>query len=124
MDYIFTITEYDADDVDSSFTVNHGRIEHWINLTAKTYETRRKADEIPTQIIYKVWEENIPLIQSFIDREINRINAQILLEKTRIYELAHFSAYIKIGPTDIQDAQNALDASEATLAYLKNYILT
>jgi len=123
MDYIFTITEYDIDNVDSSYTVNHGRTEHWLDLTSKTYETRRYADNISTIITSIPWEDDLRLIQSFIDREIERINIQILLEKTRIYELVNFGAYINVGPNDIQIANDALAKSQETLNYLKNYSL-
>jgi hypothetical protein len=121
MDYVFTITEFDADNVDSSFAVNHGRTDHKFNLTLKTYDTVRTADGIPPVTTFIVWNENIDLITSYITRETNRVYAQLLLDKNRLYELVHFGAYINVQPNDKQEAFDKMNETEATLAYLKNY---
>jgi hypothetical protein len=122
-DYIFTIVEFDADDVDNSSHINHGRKEHWINLGQKTYEVRRIGDGIQTQITQMVWDDNLVLIQSYIDREAERMNILLLLNKTRQYELINFGFSIPVGPNDIQDATDQIAATQATVNYLKNYKL-
>jgi len=121
MDYSFITTEFDADNVDSSFAVNHGRTNHYLDLTLKTYDVHKIGDNIPTVITPMVWADNLYLIQTFITREYNRLNAQLLLSKARQYELIHFSAFMRIGPNDIQETADLVAATEATLVYLKNY---
>lgn len=121
MDYLFTAIEFDADNVDSSFVLNHGRTEHRFDLTPKTYDTTYKADGISPVTKSVVWSENLALITSYINREIDRLNAQLLLEKARLYELSHFARYFPVGPNDKQEATDKIAETEATLAYLKNY---
>lgn len=123
MDYVFTITEFDADDVDNSSAINHGRKEHWLDLTAKTYEVRRIGDNIPTQITEMVWNDNLTLIQSYINRELERVNIQLLLNKTWQYELINFQSSLNVGPNDVQLATDQIAATQAIVDYLKNYKL-
>ena len=67
------------------------------------------------------WKNDSFIIKTFITREYNRLNAQLLLSKARQYELIHFSAFMRIGPNDIQETADLVAATEATLVYLKNY---
>lgn len=121
MDYVFTITEFDADNVDSSFTVNHGRTEHQLDLTNKTYVIYRKADGL-SETTPMVWEDNIPLITSFITREKDRVSIQLLLDKTRQYEVSHFGNYMRISTDEtIETCQAKIDETNNILTYLKNY---
>jgi len=122
MDYIFTITETDEDNVDSSFAALHGRLEHWFNLTQKTYTTYRIADNVPTVTTVLVWEENIAKIYYYKNLEINRLERQLLLEKTRMHEINYFKAYMRIGADETNATIEAQMAqTNADLTYLKNY---
>jgi hypothetical protein len=121
MDYSFITTEFDADNVDSSFAVNHGRTNHYLDLTLKTYDVHRIGDNIPTTITSMIWNDNLVLIQAFITREYNRLYAQLLLSKERQYELIHYGSFINVGPNDIKEVTDLVAETEATLVYLKNY---
>ena len=123
MDYEIINTEFDSDNVNVSFEVNHGRTEHWLNLTQKTYFTKRIADGISTQITPIVWDDNKPTVNRFIELEINRLNNKILLQKTRLYEVYHFKNFLKISPDETpQSIQQSIEADQASLSYLKNYV--
>lgn len=122
MDYVFTITEFDEDNVDSSFTALHGRLEHWFNLTQKTYTTYRKADNVATVTTDLIWEDNIPTILYYINLEIRRVEKQLLLEKTRLYEINYFKSYMRIGADETNATIEAeMAQTQATLTFLKNY---
>lgn len=123
LDYTFFITEYDADNVDESFKVNHGRTEHFLNLTTKSYVKTIKGDNVEDTFIQLVWNDNIEVISAFIQRELNEVNAQVLLEKARVYELYNFGAMMRVGPNDITDARATLAETQATQTFLKNYIV-
>src|ERR1035437_2153621 len=105
MDYTFTIIEYDADDVDKSFKINHGRTEHFLNLTSKVYIKTIRGDNVDDIVIQMVWNDNVALIESFVQRKLTDVNNQVLLEKARVYELYNFGAMMRVGPNDIPDAR-------------------
>lgn len=122
MDYTIIITEYDSDNVDESFTAIHGRNETWLDLTNKTYTKYRIADNTPKKTTILEWSEHIPQIEVFIQVEINRVNAALLLEKTRLHEITYFRAYMKIGLDETPETVQAnIDSNQAILTYLKNY---
>jgi len=122
MEYIFAITEYDSNNVDNSFTAINGRKEHWMDLTLKTYEVRRISSNEPTVITPQVWEDNIAVIQSFIDIEAQRVYTQLLLEKTRMHEINYFHSYMRIGADETNETIAAqIKQNEDTLAFLKSY---
>jgi hypothetical protein len=124
MDYIIINTQYDSDNVELSTSVLQGRIESWINLTQKTYSIFRKGSNIPTTESTVVWDDlSIPQIQIFIGMEIERVELQLLLEKTRLYEITYYSNAMKIQKDETpQMWELAIQNSLATIAYLKNYI--
>ncbi len=122
MDYIFTITELDEDNVDSSFAALHGRLEHWFNLTQKTYTTYRKADNVATVTTDLVWEDNIQTVLYYLNLEIRRVEKQLLLEKTRLYEINYFKSYMRIAADETNATIEAeMAKTQADLTYLKNY---
>lgn len=122
MDYIFSNTEYDADNVDSSFSLNHGRTEHIFNLTQKTYTVNKIADGVPIQTTIMVWEENIPKIYYYKNIEINKLERQLLLEKTRMHEINYFKSYMRIAADETNATIEAqMVQTNADITYLKNY---
>lgn len=121
MDYSFTATEYNSDNVDSSFTTLRGRTEHWFDLTLKTYTVYKKSDSTPTETISMVWEENIERINYFVQREADKVYAQLLNDKARLYEIANFGQFVSRTPDDFKDTQANIKKSEETLSFLKNY---
>ena len=123
MDYSFVITEFDSDDVDNSTPVINGRTENWINLTDSTFFTHRIGSNITTKITEMSWNDNMQRIQSFIDREILRINEKILNDKTRLYEITYFLAFIKVGPNDVKNTQDDIKRNTDILNFLKSYII-
>lgn len=122
MDYVFTITEFNADNVDSVFTTLGGRIERWFDLTQKTYTVYAKSDTTPTETTDLVWTEKLEEIRYYIGLELNRLNARLLLEKTRLYEIQYFGFYIPRTANDEQDAKNDITATQDIITFLKNYI--
>ena len=120
MEYSFAITEYDANNIDSSFTINHGRTEHLMDLTQKIYTIYKKGDGIATQTILTVWADNVQTIQIFIQQEIDRINAEILMEKARLYEINNFT-FFTVGLTEEAEINERLAYNQSVVTYLKNY---
>ncbi len=122
MDYSLVITERDSDNVGDYFSVVNGTTDHVFDLGNKIYTKYRKGSNIDTITIPMVWEENIPKIYDAINIEINRLNSVILINKTRLYEITHFS-FLRVSVDETPEStQKIIDDYQSSVTFLKNYI--
>lgn len=123
MGYTIITTEHDSDNVEYNTAVILGRTEHWTDLDDKTYVKYRIGSNISTTTTPMVWDENIDLINNFIQQEIYRLYQLLLNERARLYEISYMRPHVKAGSDESRQKKiDAMNTLQATIDYLESYV--